>query len=275
MNCGATLILALIASSSLLMAAGGGGKATIPDFTKGGTIPEQAKHDRNLGATGLRGWMFIHNLETSQARQIAVTQVAPGSPADGKLVVGDVILGVAGQRFSFDPRVEFGKALTIAESDAGKGKLTLSIWRGGKEEEVVLELKVLGNYSRTAAYDCPKSARILQEGCKALASRMQREDYPKGQNAITRPLNALALLATGNPEYLPLIRRECEWASQQVSDSAWWNSFPVMLLAEYKLATGDVSYCAGMNRIALEVAKGQSLVGSWGHNFALPNGLLS
>ena len=131
-------IVALFASASLLMAAGGGGTAAMPDFTKGEPIPEQVKHDWNLGATGMRGWMYIDKLETIQARQISVTQVAPESPADGKLVVGDVILGVAGQRFSHDPRVEFGKALTAAETEAGKGKLALTRWRAGNEEEVVL-----------------------------------------------------------------------------------------------------------------------------------------
>ena len=82
------IIRSLLASASLLMAAGGGAAGAMPDFTQGGTIPEQAKHDWNLGATGLRGWMYISNLETSQARQISITQVAPKSPADGKIVVG-------------------------------------------------------------------------------------------------------------------------------------------------------------------------------------------
>ena len=268
-------IISILASASLLMAAGGGGTVPVPDFTKGGTIPEQIKHDWNLGATGARGWMHIHNLETTQARQIAITQVDPKSPADGKLVVGDVILGVSGQRFAHDPRVEFGKALTAAESDAGKGKLALTRWRGGKEEEVVLQIPVLGSYGKTAPYDCPKSARILAEGCKALAARMNQDDYPKAQNPITRSLNALALLASGNPEYLPLIRREVEWANQFSDRSTWWNAYVIMLLAEYKIATGDKSFTDGLQRLALDAAKGQSLVGSWGHNYALPNGLLT
>ena len=268
-------ILALLASASLLMAAGGGGTVAIPDFTKGGTIPEKAKHDWNLGATGMRGWMYIDKLETTQARQISVTQVVPKSPADGKLVVGDVILGVAGQRFSHDPRVELGKSLTAAETQSGKGKLALIRWRDGKEEEVVLDLKVLGTYSRTAPYKCTKSALIFEEGCKALAMRMQQEDYPKAQNPITRSLNALALLASGQKEYLPLIRREAEWANQFSDKSAWWNAFTIMLLAEYKIATGDDAYNSGMQRLALETAKGQSMVGSWGHNYALPSGNLS
>jgi len=47
------------------------------------------------------------------------------------LAVGDVILGVAGKTFSHDPRAEFGRALTAAESDAGGGKLSLIRWRNG------------------------------------------------------------------------------------------------------------------------------------------------
>ena len=81
---------------------------------------------------------------------------------------------------------------------------------------------------------------------------MKREDYPKAQNPITRSLNALALLASGKQEYLPLIRREVEWANRFSADSfqiAWWNAFAIMLLAEYKIATGDATYSAGMHRL--------------------------
>lgn len=85
----------------------------LPDFTKGDSIPEGANHHWNLGATGLRGWMFSDKLVTSDARQISITKVDKGSPADGVLVVGDVILGVNGSLFSYDPRTEFSKALGI------------------------------------------------------------------------------------------------------------------------------------------------------------------
>jgi hypothetical protein len=47
-----------------------------PDFTKGGVIPADAKHDWTLGATGARAWMFSDRLSTSEARQIAITEVA-------------------------------------------------------------------------------------------------------------------------------------------------------------------------------------------------------
>ena len=62
-----------------------------------------AEHDWNLGATGLRGWMHCDRLVTSDARQIAITRVDAGSPADGVLAVGDVILGVDGRVGSLAP----------------------------------------------------------------------------------------------------------------------------------------------------------------------------
>ena len=111
-------------------------------------------------------------MSTADARQIYVTKVDKGSPANEILAVGDVILGVGGTPFSYDPRTEFGKALTAAESEAGGGNLSLIRWRGGKTEAVVVNLPVLGAYSATAPYDCPKSRRILEQGCQALAKRI-------------------------------------------------------------------------------------------------------
>ncbi|MCX6930016.1 MAG: DUF6288 domain-containing protein, partial [Verrucomicrobia bacterium] len=110
-----------------------------PDFTKGESIPEGFKHDWNLGATGARGWMFSDKLVTTDARQIKITKVGKGSPADGTLAAGDVILGVGGKPFSYDPRTEFGKALTVAESEAAGGRLVLTRWRGGRTEEVTVK----------------------------------------------------------------------------------------------------------------------------------------
>ena len=47
-----------------------------------------------------------------------------------------------------------------------------------------------------------------------------------------------------------------------------------MLLSEYQLATGDASFMPGLERLTLSSAKGQSIVGSWGHKFAGPDGRL-
>ncbi len=243
-----------------------------PDFTKGEPVPEGASKDWNLGATGARGWMHSHGGGTSEARQVLITKVAAGSPADGVLMAGDVVLGVAGKPFSYDPRQEWGMALTAAEG--ADGKFALTRWRAGKIDEVTLDLPVLGNYSKTAPYDCEKSKRILRESSEALAKRMQQPDYK--ENAISRSLNALGLLAGGDPKYLPLIKREAEWAAAYAEGGyqAWWYGYVTVFLAEYVLATGDESVLPGLRRIALESAKGQSAVGSWGHRFAMPDGRL-
>ena len=239
-------------------------------------IATGAEHDWNLGATGLRGWIRCDKMVTSDAREIAITRVEDGSPADGVFVVGDSILGVGGKPFSFDPRTEMGKALTVAESEAGKGNLSLTRSREGSSEEVVVKLPVLGTYSATAPYDCPKSQRILEQGCRDLAKRMADSSYAEQLDPIPRSLNAFALLASGDPSYLPLIKQEADWAANYSTEgmATWYYGYVMMFLAEYKIATGDDSVMPGLTRLALEAANGQSAVGSWGHGFARPDGRL-
>ena len=248
---------------------------SIPDFTKGGTIPSNAPHDWNLGPTGIRGWMFCDKLVTKDARQIAVTAVDQGSPANGLIQVGDVLLGVGGKRFSYDPRTEFGRAITAAETEAQNGELYVSRWRDGKVEEVKLVLPVRGSYSSTAPYQCSKSQRILADGVKRLAEIMKQPDYAS-MDAIPRSLNALALLASGDAQHLDLLRREARWASDFEADSfkTWHYGYVMIFLAEYIVYSGDETVLPGLRRLALEAANGQSAVGSWGHGFALPDGRL-
>ncbi len=243
-----------------------------PDFTKGDEIPENAVHDWNLGAIGARGWMYSDSLVTSDARQIKVTKVEKGSPAYNELIVGDVILGVNGKPFSYDPRTELAKALTLAE--AKDGVLSLDCWSGGKTKNVKLKLPVMGAYSATAPYDCQKSAKILKLGCEALAKRIKTGERRK--HAITRSLNALALLASGDKKYLPLIKKEAKWAAelQDHGLKTWSYSYALIFLSEYKLATGDESVMPGIKRLAMESVRGQSAVGSWGHRFVDQDGIL-
>ncbi len=251
------------------------GNVTNPDFTKGEAIPEGFKHDWNLGATGARGWIFSDKFATTDARQIKITKVAKGSPADGTLAVDDVILGVGGKPFSYDPRTEFGKALIVAESEAGGGKLVVTCWRGGRTQEVSVKLPVLGTYGATAPFACPKSKRIFEQGCAMLAKRVAEPSYHP--DAIIRSMNALALLASGKPEYRSIVSKEAQWAAGFSAESmaTWYYGYVTLFLAEYKLATGDDSVMPGLKRLALEAANGQSMVGSWGHKFARPDGRLS
>ncbi len=104
---------------------------------------------------------------------------------------------------------------------------------------------------------------------------MSQSDYTK-MDAIPRSLNALALLAGGNREYLPMVKREAQWVAGYSSKSmqTWYYGYCMLFLSEYAMATGDQSVLPGLKRLAMEAAKGQSAVGSWGHGFAIPDGRL-
>lgn len=245
-----------------------------PDFLQGDSVPDGSTHDWNLGPTGARGWIYSHRLETSDARQILITDVEDGSPAEGTLQVGDVILGIDGNKFASDPRVQFGKAISRAETESQQGKLSLLRWRNGKTESIVLKIPVLGSYSAKAPYDCPKSARILERGLRSLAARVQDPNYRAVP--ITRSMNALALLASGDDQYLPLVKREAKWAAEFETGGykSWHYGYVIIFLSEYAMATGDDSVLPGLKRLAMEVAQGQSVVGSWGHRFVQGNGRL-
>ena len=105
-----------------------------PDLTAGGV--RDKTHDWLLGPTGLWGWIYTLKGRTTCARQILVTAVEKGSPADGILDSGDVILGVGGHPFDDDARIRFANAITAAETEKGGGVLRLIRWRAGQSTNV-------------------------------------------------------------------------------------------------------------------------------------------
>ena len=113
----------------IIPVAGAGEKPPVPDFTQGGKKDDT--HDWTLGPTGARGWVYGWKGQTADARQILVTAVAKGSPADGILNSGDVILGVGDRRFAEDARIQFARAIMAAEEEKGGGVLRLIRWRDG------------------------------------------------------------------------------------------------------------------------------------------------
>lgn len=240
----------------------------IPDFTQGGKKPDT--HDWVLGPTGARGWIYATKGKSLDARQILITAVKKGSPAEEILNEGDVIVGVGDKPFSDDARIAFAHAITTAEQNQSGGTLRLIRWRAGKTENVSLTLPVMGTYSDTAPYDCPKSKLIFETGCQVIAKRGLSDI------SITNNLNALALLASGKKEYAPLLSEYAKKVSNYTADNmaTWYYGYANIFLAEYVLATGDKSLLPGVKRIAMECVIGQSAVGTWGHGFALPDGNL-
>ena len=245
-------------------------KPPVPDLTAGGQPDD--KHDWNLGPTGARGWIWGWKLETIDARQILITRVDVGSPADGLLRPGDVILGIGDEPFDRDARKALGAAITAAEGERGKGILPLLRWRDGAGETVELELRVLGDYADRAPFGCAKSVAILEQACRHIAGNM------KGN--IDGMMNALALLAAGDERHLPRVRAIAhEVASPKTKPSledstsgmhAWMWGYRNLFLSEYFLATRDPHVLPAIDSYATHIARGQSGVGTWGHGMAWP-----
>jgi len=245
----------------------------------------QTKH-WNLGPTGLRGWFYRENhrtTSTNKARQILITEVAPGSPAEKDFKVGDVILGVSGdgnspQPFSSDARITFGKAIGAAEARK-PATLSLIQWRGGQTRSVSLNLQTLGAYSKTAPYNCPKSKRILEQGLDHLMTVNHTRGYG---------FNSLALLASNDPENPKNAERQAKakevahgmimsdehikkyTSGEVLTDSkiTWRLGHELLALAEYYGHTGDNAVLPTLRAMAIQYSNGQSMFGTTGHQLA-------
>jgi len=257
-------------------------EAAPPDLTAAGVM---AKIDRaatyNLGATGLRGWIYTkaeNNLDAGQgrtttaSRQILVTHVGAASPADGVVKVDDVILGVEGKPFNDDARKSIALAIQEAEKETKKGLLKLMVSRGGQVQELTLKLAVLGTYSATAPWNCPKSRRIFENACKVL----EKEELTDGW---TGAVQGLALLATGNKAYMPKLKILARSLSKPEVDpdkkpvgaiwgSTWDLGYRQLFLCEYFMVTRDQEILPTIKKNALSLARGQSIYGTYGHGYA-------
>jgi HEAT repeat protein len=246
-------------------------KGALIDLTK--SKPDKTNNDYNLGPTGALGWMYVESGMTEEARQILITKVEKGSPADGKLEVGDVILGVFGQPFTTDARRTFG--LAIGRAEAADGVLPLTVWRSNKTETVILQLQVMGAYRETSPYNCPKAAKILEQGLAVIAKNI-------GKDARFH-INELALLASGKPEYLDLVRKRAQEVAAGTPDGealwsksnhggmhAWGHGYSNLFLCEYYLATGDKSVLPAIRSYTTTIARGQGHFGTWGHGYVPP-----
>ncbi len=244
-------------------------QSAVPDYTAGDTPPADGPHDWTLGPTGARGYFHVDRRRaTFDARQAYISAVAEGSPADGVLRPGDVVLGLGAAPFQSDARVALARAIQVSESEQD-GRLELLRWREGKTETVVIQLEPLPAFSPTAPFDCEKSDRLLDAGARALAE--------KGLEQISLPnhINALALLATGDAAYRPMVREYVHRvADRDLSDHrglhSWEYAYATLLLAEYYLVSEDEAVYPTLRDQAVEIASGQSVMGNWGHRFVSP-----
>ena len=252
----------------------------VPDLTKDLQSVDR-KLTYNLGATGLRGWIHTkaaNNLDAAQgrttlaSRQILVTHVGTGTPADGVVKVDDVILGVDGKPFTDDARKSLAIAIQEAEKESRGGVLKLMVWRGGEVLDLTLTLGVMGTYSDTAPYKCDKSKLILENAIKVLEKEKMEHNWAGS-------IQGLALLATGRPEFLPKLRELAHGLAKADLNpdnkpagpnwgDAWNMGYRLLFLCEYFMVTHDPEVLPAIEKSALLLARGQSMYGTFGHGFA-------
>jgi hypothetical protein len=217
--------------------------------------------EHHLGPTGLFG--------VTSPKDIKITKVLAGSPADGKINVGDVIVAAGGVAFKKSTRQQLADAIDLAETKKAKGVLTLTL-KGGKK--VNLQLKVLGSYSDTAPQDCLKTDAIITQAADYL---VKSKKFGRGNMNI----GLLGLLATGEQKYIDVVKdaiHEAKWAKPDIELSlqgtykAWFWGYTNLLLCEYYLLTGDKYVLPAIKAYSVAIAQGRDAAGLWGHRMADP-----
>ena len=210
---------------------------------------------------GVTGVMAAPTLGT--VVPLTVAEITPGTPATGKLQVDDVLVAVNGVKLeALDPRPVLGNAITAAE--AGDGKLTFSVERAGKPEQVTV-IPVVGAYSATWPIDCPKTKRIV---AAAAARSMEMIDPGKGADLNrTTAMHCMFLLSTCEDRHLAAVGKLMRAAvpgMQKASGHTWNNSYMLIAMGEYYLRTGDKVVLPLMKNIVDDSFE-RDCVGGWGH----------
>ncbi len=219
-----------------------------------------SEKERHLGPTGLFG--------ITSPTEIKITKVEQGSPADGKLKEGDVVVAAGGPPFKDNTRQQLADAIDKAETENAKGILTLALKDGAK---VDLKLKVLGTYSDTAPYNCSKTNAIITLTAETICKSSEFSVHGL-------PIDLLGLLATGEPKYVEVVKKvihSAAWAKPDLklslSDSAIWGwGYTNLLLGEYFLLTRDEYVLPALKTYSVALAEGRDAAGLWGHRVANP-----
>ena len=206
----------------------------------------------NLGETGIRVQLMEDTLH-----HLLVKHVFEGSPAHGRVKVGDVITGAGGRPFKTEhwngygmkvfgpegPLLEFSKALSAAQSPKGKSKLLISLKRDGTSKKVSLKVgQKYGAYAKKFPEGCPKSEKIVRDLLVYLTDQ-QRDDGSWG-NPVHDTYAPLALLANGK-KHRKAVEKNVRFhartthAQDESSLINWRYTTAAIVMSEYYLATQE------------------------------------
>ena len=232
----------------------------------------------NLGITGMRA-----ELVADEPKSLVIQHVFANSPAAGIVRAGDRVIGAGGQPFkeahqngygeevfgATGPIGEFAAALEAAQDARAQtpGKLALTILRDETELAVTLDVGTkYGSFGKEYPADCAKSERIAKELLDYLVTH-QRSDGSFG-NAVHDTFAPLALLSSGDPQYLPAVERcvrhLCSETKALDPDAKaslpnWRYMGAALVLSEYYLATRAAWVLPELQEVHDFIAAGQYL----------------
>ncbi|MBT8037795.1 MAG: PDZ domain-containing protein [Verrucomicrobiae bacterium] len=195
---------------------------------------------------------------TLPAFGMKVKNVEPGSPADatGKLKAGQIIETINGQPLKdIDPRVLLGNIITKTEATDGKVTLVVKDNPKASAQQVLIQIPVLGAYSKTWPLNCPKSDKIV----RAEADYLAKNGNPLG--GLSHDQGLLFLLSTGEEKDLQVARNWVQQAIEKTKDKEldsmipWAIGYGAPGYCEYYLRTGDKSVLPLIKKIADQAAR--------------------
>ena len=217
----------------------------------------------HLGPTGI-----IAALNDDGAN-FQVESVEKGGPAEGKLKKGDIVVSVNGKTFSEHVRKEFAAAIDASETEALKGKMTLGLKAaaGTEAKSVELQLQVMGSYSATAPYNCPKTDKIITKLAEFLTNVSPKDDLLL--------MRSLGLLATGDKKYIrkptfsdEFVELSPEECIATYRRNTWQMGYANLAACEYYLLTGDKSILPAIKNMSISLGMGSDTTGTYGHCMA-------
>ncbi len=209
-----------------------------------------------LGITGIRV-----KLDDEHPTDLIVGHVFSDGPAEGRVRVGDHIVGAGGTRFEVPhqndygmdvfgaagPVSEFAAALEAATDGSAKAALRLTVERNGREVAVKIPLgRVQGKaarFSETFPFDCPRTESLRSSLLESVA-KSQRPDGSFG-NPVHNTFAPLALLASGDKKYRSAVEKCARFHGRHTTPENdaqlvnWRYMSAAIVLSEWYLATQD------------------------------------
>jgi HEAT repeat protein len=247
-------------------------------FQAGGHLAEyignaiiEAEKEENAGKMVFQVWRDKNYAARSGAKNIAGTDI------------DELINQAENDNSLFDWKSEEERKQEVAKMDYGKYPIDATTL------DVELKIRVFPAYTDTAPYDCPKTAKILEDAWKVLEKKFVADprNPRSGKGGV---IEAMGLIASGKPEHRKIVHdwvrsKNCPWGppTQAIGTmfepgykgykgyQTWHHGYNGLYCALYYDATGDEYVLPALRKYAIEAAMGQSKAGSWGHTFAYPS----